>query len=568
MPSPTHGHSPEPRPAASQRPGHGPPCILYEDEHLLVVHKPPGWNTHAPSPWAGEGIYDWLRNREPRWARLAIVQRLDKETSGVLLFTKTDLANRSLTEQFAQHRVQKRYVFWTDRPPPRRAWTAETALHRFGPKRRVKPPGPADPTAVTHFEVDPAPRTIHLPWARGTPWPETIRVWQGHARPVTGKTHQIRAHAAAAGIPILGDTLYQGTPWARLCLHAEELQLFHPATGELIRFYAPADFLCWPGTALRQAIIEPDLTDACRCIHGAADGWPGLYVDRLGPCLLAQSGQPLTDLQRSWLSNLLPARALYHKILRRRIQGLPPEELAPRFVQGEPMSAPFLIRENGLRFELNLGEGYSVGLFLDQRDNRRRLLTGCIGRHFLLRDPAATDRAGPWEVLNTFAYTCGFSVAAAAAGARVTSLDLSRKYLDWGRRNFQHNGLDPAAHDFIHGDVRDWLRRFQRRNRRFHLVLLDPPTFSRSKSGGVFRVEKDLPALVASAASLLLSHGVLFISSNKEDWAPADFVATVHQAIETAGRAIVQELYAPQPPDFPVHPDEPAYLKTLWCRLD
>src|SRR5579885_2496420 len=62
-----------------------PPCILFEDEHLLVANKPPGLNTHAPSPYAGEGLYDWLRHREPRWENLAIVHRLDKETSGVMV---------------------------------------------------------------------------------------------------------------------------------------------------------------------------------------------------------------------------------------------------------------------------------------------------------------------------------------------------------------------------------------------------------------------------------------------------------------------------------------------------
>src|ERR1039457_7159473 len=91
------------------------PCVIFEDEHLLVVHKPAGWNTHAPSPFAGEGIYDWLKNREPRWASLAIIHRLDKETSGVLVFGKTPLANRSLTEQFAQRRVRKKYLLLTDR---------------------------------------------------------------------------------------------------------------------------------------------------------------------------------------------------------------------------------------------------------------------------------------------------------------------------------------------------------------------------------------------------------------------------------------------------------------------
>ena len=85
------------------------PCVIFEDEHLLVVHKPAGWNTHAPGPHAGEGIYDWLRHREPRWATLAILHRLDKETSGVLVFGKTPAANRSLTEQFTERRVRKKY---------------------------------------------------------------------------------------------------------------------------------------------------------------------------------------------------------------------------------------------------------------------------------------------------------------------------------------------------------------------------------------------------------------------------------------------------------------------------
>src|SRR5437763_15181361 len=89
--------------------------ILFEDEHLLVINKPAGLNTHAPGPYAGEGIYDWLRHREPRWARLAIIQRLDKQTSGVLIFSKTDSANRSLTEQFARHTARKKYWLLSDR---------------------------------------------------------------------------------------------------------------------------------------------------------------------------------------------------------------------------------------------------------------------------------------------------------------------------------------------------------------------------------------------------------------------------------------------------------------------
>src|SRR5256886_13250996 len=78
------------------------PCVIFEDEYLLAVNKPAGLNTHAPRPYAGEGIYDWLRHHEPHWAQLAIIHRLDKETSGVILFSQTEPAHPSVTEQFTR----------------------------------------------------------------------------------------------------------------------------------------------------------------------------------------------------------------------------------------------------------------------------------------------------------------------------------------------------------------------------------------------------------------------------------------------------------------------------------
>ena len=131
-----------------------PPCVLFEDEHLLVVNKPAGWNTHAPSPFAGEGIYDWLKHREPRWANLAIIHRLDKETSGVMVFGKTPLANRSLTEQFTARTVRKTYLLMTDREPKQRAFTAKSKLVRAG-ERYVS--GAGGEAAETRFATLPAP---------------------------------------------------------------------------------------------------------------------------------------------------------------------------------------------------------------------------------------------------------------------------------------------------------------------------------------------------------------------------------------------------------------------------
>ena len=527
------------------------PCVLFEDEHLLVVNKPPGWNTHAPAPHAGEGIYDWLRHRELRWAGLAIIQRLDKETSGVLLFGKTPLANRALTRQFAERAVRKRYQLVTDRPPPDLPAVQRSFISRAGDRYVARPNGAESDAAETSFE------------ARG----RIDAGWLVEAQPATGRTHQIRVHAAAAGFPILGDPLYGGSPAARLHLHAAALVIDHPATGDRLTFTAPVDWSAPPGETLRAAMIAPEVTDAFRWVHGAADGAGRCYVDRYGPCLLAQTetDPAPADLARlgDWKERT-GARAVYVKRRDRFVRQSNPADAAPRLLQGEPAPTEFEIRENGVRYLVSFAEGYSTGLFLDQRDNRRRLLTGHVAAGFPLRGQPG---AGGFEVLNLFAYTCGFSVCAARSGALVTSVDLSRRYLEWGRRNFALNGLDPAAHAFLYGEAFDWLRRFARKDRRFDAVLVDPPTFATSKTGGTFRAEADWTRLAAAAIAVLKPGGVLFASTNAAKLEPERFVGQVLDAARSAGRRAVQQHYVPQPPDFPISRDEPGYLKTLWLRL-
>ena len=410
------------------------------------------------------------------------------------------------------------------------------------------------------------------------------------AEPLTGRTHQIRVHAAEKGFAILGDTLYGGTPAPRVYLHAAELKLKHPASGEELTFQAPTG-PDWPDAqasgpaealegrhreagplpclSLREALIEPELTNAYRLIHGASDGWPGWDVERLGEFLLSQSAQALTLAQQEELGRLarvFSARGAYHKILTRQVRPAVQAEASPQLALGEAAPERFTVRENGLQFELSFREGYSVGLFLDQRDNRRRLLTGHFGSDFPLL-PMATGNE-PWEMLNTFAYTCGFSVCAAKAGACTTSLDLSRRWLDWGKRNFLLNQVDPAGHDFLHGEAFDWLRRLAKKQRLFDVIVLDPPTFSQSKESGVFRAEKDYGRLVTAALPLLKTRGVLLASTNAADWPPEKFLADIDAAIHKAKRTVLQRHYVPQPPDFPISRAEPAYLKTVWLRIE
>ena len=162
--------------------------ILFEDDHLLVVHKPSGINTHKPDRHAPDGLHEWL-TRHGR--ALSIHQRLDKQTSGVIVFGKSPRANQSLSRQFESHRVRKEYLLLAERRPRRSKFCADAFK------------------AVTEFEYLQEHCGAHLV----------------AARPITGKTHQIRRHAADNGFPILGDTEYGGAPAPRLMLHAHRLTL-------------------------------------------------------------------------------------------------------------------------------------------------------------------------------------------------------------------------------------------------------------------------------------------------------------------------------------------------------
>jgi 23S rRNA (cytosine1962-C5)-methyltransferase len=539
------------------------PCIIFEDEHLLVVNKPAGMNTHAPSPFAGEGIFDWLRHREPRWAKLAIIHRLDKETSGVMVFGKSTMANRSLTEQFTKREVHKKYLLLTDGAVKRDAFVVKSKIARAG-ERYVS--GVQGEMAETRFKVVTADQKKLTAGLKKLEPPHVGSYQVIEAEPLTGRTHQIRVHAAENGFPILGDTLYGGSAFHRVCLHAAEIAFKHPATGAEVTFRAPADFESDSRERLRTVLIEAEETNAFRMIHGASDGWPRWYVERVGNFLLSQSEAPLTKQQQDWIAGKGgEIRGVYHKILSRHVRGASASEASPQLVFGEPAPERFTIRENGIQFELSFNEGYSVGLFLDQRDNRRRLLTSHVAAEFPL--PHTQHATRNTELLNVFAYTCAFSVCAAKAGVRTTSLDLSKKYLEWGRRNFTLNSLDPAEHDFIFGDAFDWMRRLAKKGRAFDVIVLDPPTFSQSKERGVFRVEKNYGELVSAALPLLKPEGVLLASTNAADWPPEKFLPTVESSVRAAKRKILQQHYAPQPPDFPVSRAEPAYLKTVWVRV-
>jgi tRNA pseudouridine32 synthase/23S rRNA pseudouridine746 synthase len=204
------------------------PAIIYEDHELLAVNKPAGLLS-VPGKDIDDSVISRLRTRLPRQQMLSMVHRLDLATSGVLLVAKDPQTHKHLQQQFAQRRVEKRYV----------ALLSKTV---------VKASGIIDLPLRVDLCDRPRQRVCHQ---HGKPaqtrW-QTISQTQQHSRvyfyPLTGRTHQLRIHAAhqqGLNAPIVGDELY-GEAGDRLYLHAESIRFVHPKHGGLVEIEVPAPF--------------------------------------------------------------------------------------------------------------------------------------------------------------------------------------------------------------------------------------------------------------------------------------------------------------------------------------
>lgn len=160
----------------------------------------------------------------------------------------------------------------------------------------------------------------------------------------------------------------------------------------------------------------------------------------------------------------------------------------------------FTIYEYGVKFKINLRDYLDTGLFLDHRETRHYVSSIAKGK----------------RLLNLFSYTCSFSVHAAMKGASFTkSVDLSNTYTAWGRDNFELNGIPPKNHPIVRTDCLTFLKKEVERDDRYDIIVIDPPTLSRSKKmEQLFDVQQDYPFLVSSALKLLAPGGVIFFSTN------------------------------------------------------
>lgn len=188
-----------------------------------------------------------------------------------------------------------------------------------------------------------------------------------------------------------------------------------------------------------------------------------------------------------------------------------------------------IVREFGLRFRVNLSDYLDTGLFLDHRLTRRQFAQSARGK----------------TVLNLFAYTGSFSVHAAAGKARsTTSVDLSRKYLDWTAENFRMNGLDTG--ELVTANVHDFVLRARRMGRAWDRVLLDPPSFSTRWGTGRFEITNHHRALLRDVLAITEPKGAVWFSTNHQDFEPDFEGLPVSSIEEITARTIPEDFRNPR----------------------
>ncbi len=349
-------------------------------------------------------------------------------------------------------------------------------------------------------------------------------------------------------------------------MHLERLAFPHPfRKGELsieaptpraFRSYLTSQILLeehlHAALAARLGLLLDSETDCYRLFTGRNEGIAGLVAERYGPAVVIetlagkyQGDEALLRQAANFYARTLGVKCVYAKHIpkRRDDTKATADQSRIQVLKGEDVGE-ITVRENGLRFLVSPGDGLSIGIFLDQRDNRRRIARLSEGRC----------------VLNLFAFTCTFSVAAAAGGAAsTTSVDQTVGVLEGGKRNFAANGLSLDNQVFIKSEVFEYFKRAKRQEKAFDVVILDPPSFARMKKPKrTFEVKRHMVDLLAECLGLLSPGGHLLVSTNNRQLP----LAWLIEQVEIAWEGVPYKVTAKPklPPDFA--PDA-AYQKAI-----
>lgn len=305
----------------------------------------------------------------------------------------------------------------------------------------------------------------------------------------------------------------------------------------------------------RKSFFEDPSTTAFRVFNGEGDGFGGLTIDYFdGFYLLSWYSEGVYTFKEevvSALQNVAEYKGIYQK-KRFDTKGQYIEE--DDFVAGERGEFPLIVKENGINFAIYLNDGAMTGIFLDQRDVRNAI-----------KEKYAKGKM----VLNTFSYTGAFSVAASLGGAmKTTSVDLAKRSNSKTIEQFSVNDIDYESQDILVMDVFNYFKYAKRNELKFDLVILDPPSFARSKKY-TFSTSKDYTNLMKEAIAITEKDGVIVASTNSASFGMKKFKGFIDKAFKEEGKKynIVEE--STLPADFRVRKEfkEGDYLKVLFVKL-
>ncbi len=305
----------------------------------------------------------------------------------------------------------------------------------------------------------------------------------------------------------------------------------------------------------REEFYSSKSTTAFRLFNGEGDGVGGLTIDYFNGYYLITwysiGIYKFKDYILEALKNVVSYEGIYQK-KRFDTKGQYLDDESD-FVYGTRAPEPLIVKESGVNFAIYLDDGAMVGLFLDQKDVRKTI-----------RNKYAKNAT----VLNTFSYTGAFSVFAALGGAKeTTSVDLANRSLAKTQEQFRVNNIDLSSQKIIVEDVFNYFKYAVRKKLSFDLVVLDPPSFARSKKN-TFSASKDYVKLLKEAVTITKKGGVLVASTNASNFDMRKFKEFIEKAFkELNGKYNIEETFS-LPKDFKVDEQfkEGNYLKVIFIR--
>lgn len=304
----------------------------------------------------------------------------------------------------------------------------------------------------------------------------------------------------------------------------------------------------------REDFYQNSETTAFRIFNGEGDGIGGLSIDYFdGYYMVSWYSEGIYSFKEyiyNALNELVEYKAIYEK---KRFDTKGQYIDQDDFVMGTEGDFPIIVKENGMNYAVDLNDGAMTGIFLDQRDVRRAI-----------RDHYAKDM----NMLNTFSYTGAFSVAAAIGGAKkTTSVDLAKRSLAKTIEQFSVNGIDYEAQDIKVMDVFHYFKYAAKHELKFDLVVLDPPSFARTKKI-TFSTAKDYPKLLMDAIAITEKNGVIVASTNNASFGMKKFKTFIDKAFkDTNTKYKIIDQYG-LPKDFRANRDFPEfnYLKVVFIK--